>query len=67
MLELGVDDQAVEVGVAVEHRGVVAVHERSDPGLRVALAQRAEEGRGADQVPDVVAPHDEDAVQPFSP
>jgi len=61
VLELGVGHHGVEIRIAVEHRGVVAVRQDAEPALREALAQGAQERRGAHQVADVVAADDENS------
>jgi hypothetical protein len=58
MFELFVDIHRVEGWIAGEHLGVVGVHQRADPGVRLRAAQAVEERRGADEVADVVAADD---------
>jgi hypothetical protein len=45
-LQLQRDENRIQVGISIEHRGVVAVHERGKMAAGVAPAARCEKRRG---------------------
>ena len=55
MLGFVVGINRVEVRIALQHRRVVTIDQRANPGVRMVLTQRADQGRGQHQVADVVA------------
>ena len=61
VLGFGVNEDTIKIGVAVQHRRVITIHHRTDPRLREALAQDANQRCGAHQIADVVTADDEDA------
>src|SRR5262249_39748031 len=49
VLQLAVRDHGVDIRIAIEHRGVVAVDEGAEPGLGPRAPERREKRRGADE------------------
>ena len=54
MLEFGVDQYLVEIRVALKYFGIVGIHQRSEMGARIMLAQSRQERCGAYQIADIV-------------
>src|SRR5579864_1480399 len=61
MLRLFVAEHGIEIRIVVQDRRGIAVHQCSDPGLRIAIAQGGDQRRSAYEIADVVAPDDEKA------
>jgi hypothetical protein len=55
VLGLGVDEHLIKIGIAIQHRRVVAIDQSAKPAPGKSLAQSSDQRRGTHQVAYVVA------------